>query len=171
MKETISEYYNGEFKKGFFLTGMAIINLALGFIAIRYWADIGAGILVTLGGFGIYQIVCGFWILLTEQNLKERKLAAFDSLKMSFIQTEIQHIASRNQTSEKNKHFVLISFLLGLLCLFVAAFGKRNELMLGIGAGLSLQSALMLIIGLLSNYRNTYYLLSLKRFQRNDTKE
>ena len=67
----------------------------------------------------------------------------------------------------RTKQLLMISFLFGLLCLFMGVFGNWNNLTIGIGAALAFQSALMLIIGLLNNFQREFYLHHLKKSNQN----
>ena len=163
MTKHIESYYKSEFKEACWLVGIAIMNFTLGLFAIGYWGNVGAGILVILGGFAIYQIVMGLGVLIFGQKTIEKKLYSFEKHSEWFIANEIKVLEEESAQSQKNKTYKMISFLVGILCLLMGAFGNWGELILGIGAGLSLQSAIMLIFGLLFEYRTSFYLQKLRK--------
>lgn len=164
MTKSIESYYRSRYQEAFWLVGIAILNFILGILAISYWGNVGAGLLIILGGFAIYQATKGFWSLLFEQNLIKIKTQQFDTQPRAFVDREITFLENQQQAHDKYKTYLMISFLLGLLFLFLGVFGNWSELSLGIGAGLAFQCAIMLIFGLLADYRAAFYLQRLRKF-------
>ncbi len=165
MNRLIESYYKDKYKEACWLIGIALMNFTLGFFAMGYWGDVGLGILITLGGIAIYQITSGFWGLFFGLNTEKKKVFNFEQNKIQFISAEIQGIEEEIKILEKYKTHKMVAFLFGLLCVFMAGFGNWNELMLGIGVGLSFQSGIVMILGLLSDYRMTFYLSKLKKWK------
>jgi len=163
MTKTISTYYNNAFKQALLIIGIAIINFVLGFLAIANLGDIGAGILVILGGYAIYQIMVGFWVLLVEQNREERKLIKYEKAKEQFVKNERLAMEKKVEKLKKNRFYNIIGFLFGMLCVLMGAFGTWNDLVLGMGIAITVQSVIMLILVLLSHHQSNYYLIKLKK--------
>jgi len=163
MIKHIESFYKGEFKEAIWSILISIISFILGFVAIIKWGNFGAGIILTFGGFAIGHILKGFWVLLVEQNRTERKIVEFEKDKAIFLKRETEVIGANCEKAQKNKTYKLVSFLVGLFFVLMGAFGKWSELALGFGVGLSLQSAILLCLGLTNDYRASFYLQKLKK--------
>ncbi len=163
MIKHVESFYKAEFKEAIWLVFISIISFMAGFVSIAKWGDFGAGILVTFGGFAIGYILKAFWTLLVEQNQTERKMAEFEKDNATFIKRETVEIEKDCQKAQKSKPFKMVSFLVGLFFVLMGAFGNWSELALGFGVGLSVQSAILLCLGLLNDYRASFYLQKLKK--------
>lgn len=163
MTNIIKNYYKGLYKMAIWVLMIGILNLLFGITAFFFWGEVGLAILVILSGFGSYQIIWGAKSLYNNQTRLRQKLQKFDQTKKSFCQKEISKIESKTQVLANLKNPLLISFLIGLLCLFLGAFGTWSDLSVGAGAALALQSGIMLIVGLLFNYQSEFYLLHLRK--------
>ncbi len=168
MTNHIESYYKSEFKEAIWLIALATVNFTIGLFAIGYWGDLGAGMLIMFGGFAIYQVMRGFWGLFFGLNNDKRQILRFEKNAEKFVKSEISPLEKKLEGEEKFKTAKIVSFLVGLLCVFMGAFGKWDQFALGAGVGLALQSGIMLIFGLLADYRGSFYLQKLKKWKKTE---
>ena len=122
MTNHIKKYYQEAFKEAIWLVGIAFVNFTAGILAIANWGEVGVGILLVLGAYGIIQVIVGFWVLLAEQNRAARKIASFEQEAPRFIPAEIKDMEEKRHRLSKNRTAHMISFLVGMLLLLMAAF-------------------------------------------------
>lgn len=165
MEKVISDYYKSEYRAAFWWIGVSIFSFFGGLISIAKLDHIGAGILVIFGGFGIYQIIRGFWILFVDQDMTDRKVKIYSKDQDKFQKSETQNLTKKDEKLRKNKTPIVVSCLVGLFLLFWGAFGNQNDLWLGMGIGLSLQSLISLGFNLMAGFRTDFYLQKVKKIQ------
>ncbi len=166
MKNIIQSHYGGILKEAFWLLGIASINIIIAFIAFFYWGETGLGILLILLGFSAYQLILSLKTILNKQAQVRGKTGLFEQNSTAFIHSETEKAIAQDLAFEKYKNTFMILFLVGILCLLMGAFGNWGDMSVGLGASLALQAAIMLILNLLADFRNSFYLQRLKKFNQ-----
>lgn len=163
MIKYIESYYKGEFKEAIWVLIIAFTSFALGLISIAKWGDFGAGVLLIFGGYGIAHALKGFWVVLVEQDMDQKKVEEFERKGSPFLGAELKHLEEVIRKDQRSKTINMVAFLLGIFFVLMGAFGNWNEITLGAGVGLSLQAGISLCLGLLNDYRASFYLQKLKK--------
>lgn len=166
MKATIISYYKGIAQQGYWYLGLGIIGLTLGILSLNYWGEVGKGIMIITGIFGGIQLLLGLSALLKGGKRAHKKLDAFKKDTFLFVSDEINRLNKQESNHSMITNFLTVIFLAGMLFLLTGAFAGWSNFILGVGAALAAEGAIQLILGLLSNYRASFYLLRLRKYEQ-----
>ncbi len=166
MKETIISYYSGIAQQGYWYLGLGIIGLGLGFLSLNYWGEVGKGLMIITGIFGSFQLFIGLNALLRGEKRVQNKVEAFKRDAFLFTTDEIEKFTVRESNHQRISNFLTVIFLAGMLFLLTGAFAGWSDFILGVGAALAAEGAIQLIMELLSNYRSSFYLLRLRKYEQ-----
>ncbi len=167
MEKALRDFFHGEKNGGLFLMGWAIVCLAGA--CYLYWSlggDLARGAAAPIGLIALIHFSAGTTVFLQSITHAEGLIDQLQKNPEGFAKGEPQRMEQVMSNFETYKLAEQVLFFLG--CGFVAggAFFDGGAYMLGSGAGLCIQGAVMLVFDLFASFRSGLYLHELKMFER-----
>ena len=166
MQQYLLSYFKAEKKECFFLLGLGCIALgvsALGFFYFR--SDFSWALATPFALFAIPQLIISIsGFLRIDQQLKIL-LNQLENAPSNYFLEERSRMEKIIANYTRFKNVLLLLFILGFFFVIMGGLANWGEITLGIGIGLTIQSALMLIIDLVADWRSSMYAHKLEQFQ------
>ncbi|MBT8219989.1 MAG: hypothetical protein KJP00_09190 [Bacteroidia bacterium] len=167
MSEFITKYFRGEKRESYLFISAGFL-----FIILSYYGffvsqeDLHNGAAIPFGLIGLIQVVVGANIAYRTDNQLIGLLKLFSEDFKAFEDAEKSRMGSVMKNFTWIKRIELGLFLVGVLLLLLAMNGTISTIMLGVGIGLLIQCALMLVFDLFAELRAREYLREMDRVQR-----
>lgn len=167
MSSFITNYFRGEKRESYLFISAGFVFLVLGYYG--YFVSESAfhnGASIPFALIAIIQIIVGSNIAYRTDAQVRNLLDLFSKDFNAFETAEQSRMAGVMQNFTWIKRIELGLFLLGLVLLILAVGGKISTIMLGVGVGLVIQCALMLVFDLFAELRAREYLREMDRVQK-----
>ena len=166
METQLRHYFSAEKKSSFIFISIGSLATVLGLLGLFYFRNpLWTGIAIPLLGIALIQLITGFGLFFRTDRQHQRLLKLMKSDPSAFLAMELPRMRRVNQNFKIYRNVELLLFLLGFFLALMGGIAAWGPTPLGIGIGLSMQSAIMLILDLIAEWRASLYTYKLEKWE------
>ncbi len=164
MERRFDLYIWGERATALFLMGWGLLSAAAAAWAYACWpGKMLWALLLTVCLLSLLQVYAGIRRLLQARLLKRELHPIVEIAPPSFAAQELPRIDKREQSAMRRRFIEQALFILGMCFALAGGLRLSGQFLLGTGLGLCVQSAVLLIITLTSQWRDAVYRNEIER--------
>ncbi|MCB9049412.1 MAG: hypothetical protein H6556_08280 [Lewinellaceae bacterium] len=158
MERRFHAYLWGERCTGLFLAGWAVLSASAAGLAYHYWpGKLLQAMLMVVCLLSLVQLRAGVRRLWQARRLKKALHPIVEIAPPSFAAQEIPRLEDREQVAMRRRFLEQALFVMGLCFALAGGFRVSGDFLLGTGIGLCIQMAVLLIVTLTSQWRDSVY--------------
>ncbi len=167
MKKHLCDYFGAEKQSAQLLIGLGLAAIVLSLLSLAFLSGaVWKGLAVPLIGIAVIQLVVGGTIYFRTDKQLDHLLTQLKDSPEKLMKTELPRMEKVCRSFGVYRKIEILLLFLGLLFCFMSVTNYWSDFMFGSGAGLALQSGIMLAVDLFAEWRAGLYVHKLRQMGR-----
>ena len=167
MDKALQAYFKQEKKEGATFLGLGIVALLLAMLCCLRWSDeFYLGLSVPLALVGLIELLVGAVAYARSDRQFDLLASIFREDPATYAQREYRRMMRVIRNFDLYRWTGLVLCLIGMLIILASWLAKDEPFWLGLGLGLFLQSAALLILDQISEKRASKYVAFIEDFRK-----